>query len=66
MSAGQSMTRRLFVRTIIGLLLIMTWIGASAQPARADLTGNVNVFLGAKGLDSLRSLGLCAAAQFWR
>ncbi len=35
----------------IAMLLTIAWVGGPAQSAHADLTGNVNVFLGAKGLD---------------
>jgi hypothetical protein len=40
-------------RSFLKLILVpaIAWVGVSAESAQADLTGNVNLFLGAKGLD---------------
>jgi len=46
MRTGQSV-----IGSIIGISLVLAWGIASPSTARADWTGNVNVFLGAKALD---------------
>ena len=45
------MHSRLSVLKLIVGLAVVGWLGGNALPAQADVTGNVNVFLGAKGLD---------------
>ncbi len=51
MATQRPVAKPLFTKTAIAVFLAVAWVGGSAQVARADLTGNVNVFLGAKALE---------------
>lgn len=51
MPPRQLLPRQLLVRSITAGVLLCSWVVGSVQPAQAELTGNVNLFLGAKELD---------------